>query len=97
MSDATIRELERKVANGDKEAAQALLKARARAGEIEIIEVRGTIYKVVPWTGRRTDSWGNNRACACPDLMRVMGSFCVCIGRCWCPTHGGPRCVGGHD
>jgi hypothetical protein len=28
--------------------------------------------------------------------MRV-DTFCVCMGRAWCPTHGGPRCVGSHD
>jgi len=62
----------------------------------EIIEIKGKKYRARPWTGRRTDSWGNNRACNCAELKQV-DSFCVCIGRCWCPTHGGPRCVGGHD
>lgn len=54
-------------------------------------------YELKPWNGRRTDVYGNNRACGCPGLKRVVGLFCVCLGMCWCPKHGGPRCVGGHD
>lgn len=60
------------------------------------VVIDGKTYEARLWTGRRTDVYGNNRACACKDLMEV-NTFCVCIGRSWCPTHGGPRCVGGHD
>jgi hypothetical protein len=71
----------------------------------EQIEIKGVphlsigenTYELRPWSGSRTDTYGNNRACNCPDLKRVLGMFCVCYGKCWCPTHGGPRCVGGHD
>ena len=97
MSDLETRELERKIAQGDKDAVQELLKVKARKGEIEIQEFGGKIYQVTQWVGRRTDTYRNNRACDCPELKRVLGMFCVCLGRCWCPTHGGPRCVGGHD
>lgn len=70
----------------------------------EAIEIDGKPFLVIGdkqysmrrWSGRRTDVYGNNRACQCKDLMSV-DMFCVCIGRAWCPTHGGPRCVGGHD
>lgn len=62
----------------------------------ETIKINGKTYRAKPWTGLRTDSYGNNRACECLDLKRV-DSFCVCVGRCWCEKHGGPRCVGGHD
>ena len=94
--DNAIQELKRKAATGDEEAAQELLKARARAGEIKIVEIRGHVYQITPYGGRRTDSWGNNPACNCPDLMQIH-TFCVCIARVWCEKHGGPRCVGGHD
>jgi hypothetical protein len=98
MSDLETRELERKAAQGDKDAAQTLLKVRARKGEIEIREFGGKIYELRSWGARfRTDVYGNNRACDCPELKRVVGMFCVCYGRAWCPNHGGPRCVGGHD
>lgn len=53
-------------------------------------------HKMTPYNGRKTDVYGNNRACNCPDLMSV-ARFCVCIARVWCEKHGGPRCVGGHD
>jgi len=81
----------------EKAAQQESLKVKAEAGEIEVKEFNGMLYKIVPWIGGRTDSWGNNRACNCADLKRVVGMFCVCYGRAWCPTHSGPRCVGGHD
>ena len=99
MSDIEIRELERKAATGDKEDKNNLMRARARIGEIQIYESEydGTVYELRPWVGSRTDTYGNNRACDCPDLKRVVGMFCVCYGRAYCPTHGGPRCVGGHD
>jgi len=78
--------------------AQALLKEKAANGEIEIIEHNGTIYEVRNWgAGYRTDVYGNNRACNCPDLKRVIGIFCVCYGIAYCPTHGWKGCVGGHD
>lgn len=60
------------------------------------MEISGKEYQVRPYRGRKTDAYGNNRACDCKDLMEV-NTFCVCIARCWCPKHGGPRCVGGHD
>ena len=100
MSETKIRELERRIAadKGDTDAQQGLLAERARIGEIEIIETKdGWLYEARPWTGARTDVYGNNRACQCPELKRLVGIFCVCYGKCWCPTHGGPRCVGGHD
>lgn len=53
-------------------------------------------FKLTPYSGRRTDVYGNNRACNCPNLMQV-NRFCVCIARVWCEKHGGPHCVGGHD
>jgi hypothetical protein len=54
------------------------------------------VYKLRPWYGSR-GGIGRNPACKCPDLKQVMGIFCVCYGQAYCPTHGGPRCVGGHD
>jgi len=65
--------------------------------DVNTVVINGVRRPVRPWTGMRTDAWGNNRACDCEDLMRVLDSHCVCRGRCWCPTHGGPRCVGGHN
>jgi hypothetical protein len=58
MSDIEIRTLERKAADGDKEAKKALLKARARAGEIQVIEVGDNVYQVTPYHGRKTDVGG---------------------------------------
>jgi hypothetical protein len=61
------------------------------------VNINNKEYNARPWgTDRRTDVYGNNRACSCSDLMRV-DKFCVCIGRAYCKKHGGPRCVGGHD
>jgi len=96
MSDEKIQELKRRVASGDEDAKQALLRERARFGEIKILEVNGKIYELRPWYGGR-GGIGRNRACDCKDLMQVVGRFCVCEGQCWCPTHGGPRCVGSHS
>ncbi len=97
-NDALIRDLERKVASGDESAIQGLLRARARSGEIQIIESQnGNVYRSLgPYGGRKSDVYGNNRACNCPDLVQI-DRFCVCIARVWCEKHGGPRCVGGHD
>lgn len=61
------------------------------------VEIRGKKYPARPWTGRRTDSYGNCPACDCSELLQVNDRFCVCLGRAYCPNHGGPRCVGGHD
>lgn len=79
--------------------AQALLKEKAKNGEIEIIENNGVVYEVRNWGSRfRTDVYGNNAVrCKCPDLKRVIGIFCVCYGIAYCPTHGWHGCVGGHD
>ncbi len=78
--------------------AQALLKEKAANGDIEVIEHNKVTYEIRNWgPGYRTDVYGNNRACRCVDLKKVIGLFCVCYGKAWCPTHGGPRCVGGHD
>ena len=109
MADTKLREIERRIAAGDKDSEQALLAEQKRTGKIpegywsHIVEIEGNkhrptkLYRARPWgSDRRTDSWGNSPACGCSDLMRV-NTFCVCIGRAWCPTHGGPRCVGGHD
>lgn len=50
-----------------------------------------------PWGPRfRTDTYGNNRACNCPDLLKL-DIFCVCYGICYCPSCGHSGCVGGHD
>ena len=46
--------------------------------------------------GFRTDSYGNNRACKCPELLKL-DTFCVCYGVCYCPNCGHCGCVGGHD
>ena len=64
---------------------------------ITTVIINGKETRVTPWSGMRTDYWGNNRACDCEDLMRVLDTPCVCRGRAWCPTYGGPKCVGGHN
>lgn len=98
MSDLILREWERKAKAGDKDAPQEILKIRARNGEIEIQEFNGVVYEIRNWgAGYRTDVYGNNRACNCPDLKKVIGMFCVCYGKAWCPNHKTLRCVGGHD
>ena len=97
MSDEQRREIERRIQSGDPEAQQDMLRYRSRMGEIEIRQFGEKVYELRPWRGPRVDTYGNNHACGCADLKRVVGMFCVCYGKCWCPTHGGPRCVGGHD
>lgn len=104
MSDSKLRQLERIAAESNSnEDKQAVLRERKRTNQIDdpywtdIIEHNGVFYRARLWGSRsRTDSYGNSPACNCADLMRV-DLFCVCIGRAWCPTHGGIKCIGGHD
>lgn len=60
------------------------------------VKIKDKRYEARAYYGRKSDVYGNNRACDCSDLLQV-NTFCVCIARVWCSKHGGPRCVGGHD